>query len=76
MTLILGIVVFIETVLLIGMFFYKRTPYSGTIKVLNAPLGKTFSLELNGDPEQLETMDEVKFKVVVPDRGQRDENIA
>lgn len=45
---------------------YNNSPdaYDGEVVISDSPTGtKLFSLELNGDPEQIETMDQVRFKV-------------
>jgi len=62
--LILGIVAIFEAVVIVFLLVRKTTSYSGTIKVLNAPNGMTFSLELDQDPTELEQADQVIFKVV------------
>lgn len=72
LTIILGIVAWLELMVIAILLLYQRRPYSGAIRVINTPEGKTFSLELVKDPEELENMEEVKFKVV----GSRDGNIA
>ena len=68
MIYILGIVVIVETVLLVGLHFHNRG-YAGTIRVVKTPNGKMFSLELAGDPEDLEQENDVRFRV------EREENM-
>lgn len=43
--------------------------YDGTVKVIETPNKKTFALQLNGDPEKLDEMDTVTFKVEGPNGG-------
>ena len=64
MTLILGIVAIFEAVVIVYLIVRKEVSYSGKIRVLNAPNGMTFSLELDEDPTELEKADQVIFKVV------------
>lgn len=46
----------------------SKVEYDGKIVILVAPNGnKIFSLELDGDPEDLEFKDTVSFKVVIGD---------
>lgn len=66
MNSILWSIIAIETALLIGLGFgiwFRRNNYAGVIKIYDSPTGRRFSLELDRDPEELEFLDEVKFKI-------------
>lgn len=64
------LVVFLSTVLGISRNTYEKSgaAYDGEMVVEESEAGKTlFNLVLNGDPEELESMDSVSFKVKKPE---------
>jgi len=64
---VVGTIVAIDTFLgvLLHISTSRYSPQSGTIKVSNVEGRKVYSLELEGDPEQLDDQKEVVFKVKV-----------
>jgi len=48
---------------LVSLYLRKNARYSGTINILKGEHRTLFSLELNSEPEELENMKEVRFKV-------------
>ena len=61
---IVAIDTFLGIILQISSTKYNDNLSGGTIVVSETEEKKIFSLELDGDPEELEPGDEVKFKVV------------
>lgn len=63
MIVIIGIVIIIATCL--NFYLWKRRPHDGEIVVTTDRNGKkTFSLELERTPEEIEKMKRISFKVV------------
>lgn len=56
---------FLGVVLQISTTVYNNSgaKYDGTVNVIDTPKKKTFSLDINGDPFDIENKDEVVFKV-------------
>lgn len=73
---IVSIIAIVEFSVIVYLLDRKVQTYSGEIQVIHTPEGQTYSLELNGDPAELETMDEVKFKVVPIGINRRGGNIS
>jgi hypothetical protein len=73
MTILISVLVgmFIGSVLtfLILLYSSKVRSYSGTIKVIRQENKLVYSLELDEDPEELEHMNEVIFKVDTSDES-------
>lgn len=66
---VVGTIVVIDTFLggLLGLnkiaYNSSEAKYDGTMNVTDTPEGKTFSLDLNSDPEDLDEKKEITFKV-------------
>lgn len=65
---ILAVQAFLGVVLGISSKSYNDSDarYSGAINVAHTPEGLTYSLELNGNPEEIQYQREVIFKVIPP----------
>jgi len=66
MATISAVNVFLGAVVGISNFQYKNSDskYAGEIQITETPEKKTFSLSVNGQPEDLEQMSEATFRVV------------
>jgi len=63
---ILVVTTFLGVIMRISTSNYNKSDdaYDGKVVVINTPEGgKTFSLELNDDPANIENMDSLRFKV-------------
>ena len=65
LALIFGIVIVLQTLLLVYILVKSRWNYDGILRVFDTPEGKTFSLELESSPEHLDSKSRVIFKVRV-----------
>jgi hypothetical protein len=65
---ILAIDAFLGVLLGLSQLQYNKSDarYSGAINMSQTPNGLLYSLELNGDPADIQHQDEVKFKVNPP----------
>lgn len=61
--IVLGILAIFSTILGIRLYF-KQKYYDGLIVVNKSEKGKLFSLEIAGEPEDLEVKESVRFKIV------------